>query len=120
MGRSAMGSPAGRPQPPPSINSNSASSSRILSLRLVGVCDYGAMVVRSRVYAQTALAQRARAIFFAICLPLSRFCCLTHFPFGSILGSMILVTGADNRLGYEVCRRLRAKGQGVRAWRSEE
>jgi uncharacterized protein YbjT (DUF2867 family) len=73
-------------------------------------------VVRSRVYAQTVLAQRARAIFFAICLPLWRFCCLTHFPFGSILGRMILVTGADNRLGYEVCRRLRAKGQRVRAW----
>jgi uncharacterized protein YbjT (DUF2867 family) len=29
---------------------------------------------------------------------------------------MILVTGADNRLGYEVCRRLSAKGQKVRAW----
>src|ERR1039457_1463860 len=116
MGRSAMGSPAGRPQPPPSINSNSPSRSRILSLRLVDMCDSGAIVVRSRVYAQTVLAQRALAIFFAICLPLWRFCCLTHFPFGSILGRMILVTGADNRLGYEVCRRLRAKGQRVRAW----
>src|ERR1035437_6681443 len=44
------------------------------------------------------------------------FCYLTQFPFGSILGRMILVTGANNRLGYEICRRLSAKGQKVRAW----
>jgi uncharacterized protein YbjT (DUF2867 family) len=29
---------------------------------------------------------------------------------------MILVSGANNRLGYEICRRLTAKGQKVRAW----